>query len=45
MHKPETNQENETQKIPRDFDIKTDQPIPARRPDLVSINTNKWKCR
>ena len=43
MHKPESVLENETHKIIWDFEIKTDHPILARRPDLVLINTKKRK--
>ena len=38
MHKPESILENETHNILWDFEIKTDHPIPARRPHLVLIN-------
>ena len=37
MHKPESSQENETHKILWDFEIESDPPISARRPDLVLI--------
>ena len=33
--------ENETLKILWDFEIKTDHPVPARRPDLALINQKK----
>ena len=39
--KPESVLENEMHKILWDFAIKTDHPIPARRPDLVLINKKK----
>ena len=41
MHKPESVLENETHKILRDFEIKTDHLIPARRPELVLIGKKK----
>ena len=37
-HKPESVLENETNKILWDFEIQTDRPITARRPDLMLIN-------
>ena len=43
MHKSESVLSNETHKIIWDFEIKTDHPIPARRPDLVLINKKKKK--
>ena len=33
--------ENETYKILWDFDTQTDQPIPARRPDLIFYQLTK----
>ena len=41
MHKPESVQENEMQKIHQDFEIQTDQLIPASRPDLVITKKKK----
>ena len=38
MHKPESILKNELHNILWDFEIKTDPPIPARRPDLVLIS-------
>ena len=38
MHHPEPVLENETHKIPWDFEIETDHLISARRPDLVIVN-------
>ena len=37
-YKPELVLENETNKTHWDFEIQTDHPIPARRPDIVLIN-------
>ena len=41
MDKRESIWDNETQKIPWDFEIQTDPLIPARRSDLMLINENK----
>ena len=41
MHKPESVQEDEKHKILWDFDIQTDNLIPARRAKLVLINKKK----
>ena len=41
MHNPESVLENETHKLLRDFEIKTDHLIPARQPDLVVIHKEK----
>ena len=41
MHNPTHAQENGTHKLLWDFDIQTDQLIPARRPDLIIINNKK----
>ena len=41
MHNPAPVLENDTHKFLWDFDIQTDQLIPARRPDLTIINKNK----
>ena len=44
MLKPESVLENETHKILWDFEMQTDNPIPARRPDLLLINKKKITC-
>ena len=44
MHNPEFLRENEMHKIIWDFEIQTDNIIPARRPDLVIIK-KKGICR
>ena len=44
MHKPESVIENEMHKILWDFEILTDHPIRARRPDQVLINKKKRTC-
>ena len=41
MHKPAPVLENDTHKLPWDFDIHTDHLITARRPDLIVINKKK----
>ena len=41
MRKPESDQENETYKLLRDFEIQTDRLISARRPDLMIVNKKK----
>ena len=41
MHNPALVLENDTHKLLWDFNIQTDQLIPARRPDLILINKNK----
>ena len=41
MYKQESVQENETHKIPWDFEIQTDPLISARRPDLMIVNKKK----
>ena len=38
MHHPAPVLENDTHKLLWDFNIQTDQLIPARRPDLIIIN-------
>ena len=38
MPKPESIQENETHKIPWDFEIQTNHLISARRPNVVVVN-------
>ena len=45
MHNPECVLENETHKLPWDFEIQTDHLISARRPDLIIINNKKRSCR
>ena len=41
MHNPALVLENDTNKLHWDFNIQTDNLIPARRPDLIIINNNK----
>ena len=41
MHKPESDLENETHKILRNFEIQIDHLIPAIRADIVIINKKK----
>ena len=41
MHNPPPVLENDTHKLPWDFDIQTDHLISARRPDLIIINKKK----
>ena len=41
MHNPASVLENDTHKLPWDFDIQTDHLISARRPDLIIINKKK----
>ena len=43
MHNPAPVIENATHKLLWDFNIQTDQLIPARRPDLIIINKKKKK--
>ena len=43
MHNPAPVLENDTHKLLWDFNILTDQQIPARRPDLIIINNKKKK--
>ena len=45
MHNPEPVLEDDTYKLLWDFDIQTDHPISARRPDLIIINNNNNKKR
>ena len=45
MHNPAPVQENNSHKLLRDFNIKTNQLIPARRPDLIIIKKKKKKKR
>ena len=41
MHNPAPVLENDMHKLLWDFNIQTDQLIPARRPDLIIINKKK----
>ena len=41
MHNPAPVLENDAHKLLWDFNIQTDQLIPARRPDLIIINNKK----
>ena len=41
MHNPAPVLENDTHKLLWDFNIQMDQPISARRPDLIMINKKK----
>ena len=41
MHNPAPVLENDTHKLLWDFNIQTDDLIPAKRPDLIIINKNK----
>ena len=41
MHNPAPVLENDTHKLPWDFEIHTDHLISARRPDLIIINNEK----
>ena len=43
MHNPAPVLENDTHKLLWDFNIQTDNLIPARRPDLIIINKKKKK--
>ena len=43
MYNPAPVQENDTQKLPWDFDVQTDHQMSARRPDLIIINQKKKK--
>ena len=45
MQKPDFILENEMHKIPWGFEIKTDNLIPIRRPDLELIQKKSWTCR
>ena len=47
MHNPAPVLENDSHKLLWDFNIQTDQLIPARRPDLIIINKkeNLQNCR
>ena len=44
MHGPAPVLENDSHKLLWDFNIQTDQLIPARRPDLIIINKRKRIC-
>ena len=43
MYNPASFLENDTHKLPWDFDIQTDHLISTRRPDLIIINKKKKK--
>ena len=43
MHKPASDLDNDTHKLPWDFDIQMDHLISARRPELIVINKKKKK--
>ena len=45
MHNPTPVLENDTHKLPWDFNIQTDHLILARRPDLIIINKKKRICK
>ena len=45
MHNPAPVQENATHKLLWDFNIQTDQLIPARTPDLIIINKKIRTCK
>ena len=45
MHNPAPVLENDTHKLLWDFNIQTDQLIPARRPVLIIINHKKRICK
>ena len=45
MYQPAPVLENDTHKLPWDFDIHTDLLILARRPDLIIINKKKRTCK
>ena len=45
MHNPAPVRENDTHKLLWDFNIQTDQLIPARWPDLIIINKKKRICK
>ena len=45
MHNPAPALEDNTHKLLWDFDIDTDQLIPARRPNLIIINKKKRICK
>ena len=43
MHKPESDKEKKTHKIPWDFEIQRGHLIPIKRPDLIIINKKRQK--
>ena len=43
MHKPESVQENNTQKLLWDFEIQTEHLKSARQPDIVTVYNKKWE--
>ena len=45
MHNPAPVLKNDTHKLLWDFNIQPDHLIPARRPDLIIINTKKRICK
>ena len=45
MHNPAPVRENDSHKLPWDFNIQTDHLIPVRRPDLIIINKKKRICK
>ena len=45
MHNPESILENETHKLPWNFEIQMNHLISARRPDLVIVNKKKNKIK
>ncbi len=45
MHNPTPVLKNDTHKLLWNFNIQTDQLIPARRPDLIIINKKKRICK
>ena len=45
MHNPAPVLENDSHKLPWDFNIQNDHLIPARRPDLIIINKRKRICK
>ena len=45
MHNPASILENDTHKLPWDFDTNTDHRISARRPGLIIINKKKRTCK
>ena len=45
MHNPAPVLENDSYKLPWDFNIQTDHLIPARRPDFIIISKKKRTCK
>ena len=45
MHNPAPVLQNDSHKLLWDFNIQTDPPIPARRPDLIIIDKKKRTCK